>query len=140
MKSSGQGAFVRILDKEYCVNCPSEKEGELNEAAKYLDDQMRKIRKSGRVIGMERIAVMAALNIAYEFLALRENRDKPVTDFSDRIKLLHDKIDDALTKHPIKDEFEENNRVKNDGNLEEQQTKEFAASFETTLIDEQETV
>lgn len=98
MKSSGQGTFVSILDKEYCVNCPKEKAGELNQAAKYLDNQMRQIRKSGRVIGIERIAVMAALNIAYEFLALKENRDTPVTDFTNRIKLLHNKIDDALAK------------------------------------------
>ena len=51
---------VKILDKEYQVACPEEQEAELVSSAKYLDKQMRGIRDSGRVIGLERIAVMAA--------------------------------------------------------------------------------
>ena len=61
-------ATVKILDKEYQVACPEEQEAELLTSAKYLDKQMRKIRNSGKVIGLERIAVMAALNISFELL------------------------------------------------------------------------
>ncbi|MCP5162565.1 MAG: cell division protein ZapA [Hahellaceae bacterium] len=57
---------VRILDKEYNVACPPEARAKLESAAKYLDQKMREIRNSGKVFGTERIAVMAALNIAYE--------------------------------------------------------------------------
>ena len=63
---------VRILDKEYQVACPAEQEAELIVSASYLDKQMRSIRKTGRVIGLERIAVMAALNISHELLRASE--------------------------------------------------------------------
>ena len=63
---------VNILDKEYQVACPEEQQAELIVSAKYLDKQMRTIRDTGKVIGLERIAVMAALNISYELLQASE--------------------------------------------------------------------
>lgn len=59
---------VHILDKEYQVACTEEQQAELIVSARYLDKQMRAIRDSGKVIGLERIAVMAALNISHELL------------------------------------------------------------------------
>ncbi|OEY65673.1 cell division protein ZapA [Marinobacter sp. X15-166B] len=59
---------VKILDKEYLVACPAEKQAALLEAAGHLDQKMREIRTSGKVFGTERIAVMAALNITHELL------------------------------------------------------------------------
>ena len=66
---------VNILDKEYQVACPPEQEAELVVSASYLDKQMRSIRESGKVIGLERIAVMAALNISHELLQASEHDD-----------------------------------------------------------------
>ena len=66
---------VNILDKEYQVSCPPEQEAELVVSASYLDKQMRSIRESGKVIGLERIAVMAALNISHELLQASEHDD-----------------------------------------------------------------
>lgn len=111
MKANDKGTFVSILDKEFCINCPADKEVSLKNAASYLDKQMRQIRKTGRVIGLERIAVMAALNIAHELLALKENRENRVADFSDRIKLLQTKIDEALQRDLRKEEAEQNNHL-----------------------------
>ena len=67
---SGQAPIVTvsILDKDYQVSCPQEQEAELIVSASYLDKQMRSIRETGRVIDLERIAVMAALNISHELL------------------------------------------------------------------------
>ena len=62
---------VGILGKEYQVACPAEQHAELLLSARYLDEQMRAIRATGKVIGLERIAVMAALNIAHELLRTR---------------------------------------------------------------------
>lgn len=59
---------LRILDKEYHLTCPDDKKLKLQRAADYLDKMMREIRSSGKAIGVERIAVTAALNITYEFL------------------------------------------------------------------------
>ena len=77
---------VKILDKEYQVACPEEQEAELMVSAKYLDKQMRSIRETGKVIGLERIAVMAALNISHELLQASE----------ESVNRLSRKLDDAL--------------------------------------------
>jgi cell division protein ZapA len=66
---------VSILDNEYQVACPIEQKGELLRSAHYLDQQMRSIRKSGKVIGLDRIAVMAALNISHELLKTSERAE-----------------------------------------------------------------
>jgi cell division protein ZapA len=86
---------VKILDKEYQVACPEEQEAELVISAKYLDKQMRGIRDSGKVIGLERIAVMAALNISYELLQASAQAE-PSQPTDDSVKRLHNKLDDAL--------------------------------------------
>ena len=62
---------LSILGKEYQVACPAQQHAELLLSARYLDEQMRAIRATGKVIGLERIAVMAALNIAHELLRTR---------------------------------------------------------------------
>jgi len=86
---------VKILDKEYQVACPEDQEAELVVSAKYLDKQMRNIRDSGKVIGLERIAVMAALNISYELLQASEHASSDAAA-SEPISRLNRKLDDAL--------------------------------------------
>ena len=88
---------VKILDKDYQVACPEEQESELVTSAKYLDKQMRGIRETGKVIGLERIAVMAALNISYELLQASEHSDNaaPAPD-PGALDGLNRKLDDAL--------------------------------------------
>jgi len=88
---------VQILEKEYQVACPQEQEAELVTSAKYLDKQMRGIRDTGKVIGLERIAVMAALNISYELLQASDHggaaTESPAADSGG---CLSSKVDDAL--------------------------------------------
>ena len=65
--SSEPGAIkILILDKEYLVACPPEETEALRVSAQHLSDKMREIRESGKVVGVDRIAVMAGLNIAHE--------------------------------------------------------------------------
>ena len=89
---------VKILDKQYQVACPEDQEAELVVSAKYLDRQMRNIRDSGKVIGLERIAVMAALNISHELLQASQQtgtaEDAPPDEKS--VSRLNRKLDDAL--------------------------------------------
>ena len=90
---------VSILDKDYQVACPPEQEAELTVSASYLDKQMRSIRETGKVIGLERIAVMAALNISHELLQATELEDTavPAADLTDEeVSALTSKIDEAL--------------------------------------------
>lgn len=89
---------VSILDKEYQVACPADQEAELIVSASYLDKQMRSIRQSGKVIGLERIAVMAALNISHELLrASEEDEVTPEPGVSDdAVTNLTRKIEKAI--------------------------------------------
>ena len=63
---------VRILEKEYFVSCPQDERADLLDSAEYLNKKMREIRDTGKVVGADRIAVMAALNMANELLRLRK--------------------------------------------------------------------
>lgn len=68
IESEPSGVTVRILDKDYQFSCrPDEKDG-LLASARFLDERMREVRKGGRVIGTDRIAVVAAVNLAYDLL------------------------------------------------------------------------
>ena len=89
---------VNILDKEYQVACPPEQEAELIVSASYLDKQMRSIRDTGKVIGLERIAVMAALNISHELLQASEQDQLPAESGvnDDSVSALTRKIDEAI--------------------------------------------
>ncbi|MFO1417677.1 MAG: cell division protein ZapA [Methylotetracoccus sp.] len=85
---------VQILGKEYPVACSPDEQHELLIAARYLDDKMRKIRDTGRVIGTERIAVMAALNIAHELL--QEQRDSQGSQtIAGRLSAMRERLDAA---------------------------------------------
>jgi cell division protein ZapA len=95
--SQPHSVTVKILDKEYQVACPEEQEAQLLVSAKYLDKQMRSIRETGKVIGLERIAVMAALNISYELLQASEHGAVEVSPPSEgSLNHLNRKLDDAL--------------------------------------------
>lgn len=91
---------VRILEKEYQVACPVEERSELLDAAEYLNAKMREIRDSGSVMGLDRIAVMAALNISNELLKARHGEAAPGADheIGDRIKHLRERVETALTR------------------------------------------
>jgi cell division protein ZapA len=65
---SNETVSVKILDKDYQVACPAEERAALVQSAHILDERMRAIKGSGSVVGLERIAVMAALNLSYELL------------------------------------------------------------------------
>ncbi|MBI56368.1 MAG: cell division protein ZapA [Alcanivorax sp.] len=69
--SSDSSLVIHLLDKEYRVACPPGEQDNLLRAARYLDDQMREVRQAN-VIGLERIAIMAALNMSHELLEARE--------------------------------------------------------------------
>jgi len=94
--SNIKGISVRVLSKEYHVNCPEGAERDLREAAIFLDSKMREIRNSGRVIGIERIAIMAALNIAHELLSQNSQKEEHNQDLSLQLERLQTKIDEAL--------------------------------------------
>ena len=86
---------IRILDKEYQVSCPPDERNALLQAARSLDERVRTIRNSGGVIGLERIAIMAALNLTYE-LSKVENQTASDSISQEVIEKLDNKVSTAL--------------------------------------------
>lgn len=87
---------VSILDRDYGVSCPPDEVDDLKNSARMLDERMREIRRSGKIVGVDRIAVMAALNIAHELIRAQTelaNHDR-ITE--KQLNKLNDKIERAL--------------------------------------------
>jgi len=83
---------VLILDKEYRISCSPDEQHGLMDCARMLDQRMREVRQNGRVIGADRIAVMAALNLVYEMM---QQRDEVVAE-GKRLRTLQERIGKAL--------------------------------------------
>jgi len=96
MNETNAQVSVRILDKEYQVACPASERTDLLDSAEVLNNKMLEIRNSGRIVGLDRIAVMAALNMANDLLHAQE-RDKTFEgDISTRLKLISDRVESVL--------------------------------------------
>jgi cell division protein ZapA len=89
---------VRILEKEYFVSCPQEERADLLDSAEYLNKKMREIRDTGKVVGADRIAVMAALNMANELLRLRKQDAELQGNVSGRVKHMRERVEGALQR------------------------------------------
>lgn len=90
-----KGINISILGRDFSVACPPDEQEDLLRAADHLDKNMKEIQKTGKIIGTERCAIMAALNITNEFLQLkRASADQE--DMQDRLESLRSRIDDAL--------------------------------------------
>ncbi len=98
MSTNAKPMRVHILDKEYLIACPDEEREELFASAEFLTDKMKEIRDTGKIVGADRIAVMAALNMAHELLGNKTVKDDYQLNISQRIRALQDKIDVALNK------------------------------------------
>ncbi|MDM3872029.1 cell division protein ZapA [Porticoccus sp. W117] len=86
---------IKILDKEYQVSCPPDERIALLDSARVLDQRMRNIKNSGSVLGLERIAVMAGLNLTYDLMKVQQ--DGAMGDEAkQRLQDLNNTLDDAL--------------------------------------------
>ena len=89
---------AKILSKEYTIACPPEEREALESSVHYVDSKMQEIRNGGKVIGAERIAVMAAINIAHEMLQSQSQVQNIDIDVITRLDELQSKINDSLAK------------------------------------------
>jgi cell division protein ZapA len=89
---------VTLLDREFRVACPEEDEADLLAAVIYLDKKMREIQAAGKTASMERIAVMAALNIAHELLKTRLGAGFDLGEFKRRMQAMQATVDSALAE------------------------------------------
>jgi len=98
MKANSKPIRVHIFEKEYLIACPDEEREALFASAEFLTDKMKEIRDTGKIVGADRIAVMAALNMAHELLGQKTVKDDYQINISQRIRALQDKIDMALNQ------------------------------------------
>jgi cell division protein ZapA len=87
---------IRILEKEYQVACPSAEKAALIASAELLNGKMREIRDSGKVVGLDRVAVMAALNLANELLRAQGQDEELKNIVGLRIRAMREHLDSAL--------------------------------------------
>ena len=89
---------VKILDKDYEVSCGHDEVDDLVRAARSLSIRMRDIRRTGKVVGLDRIAVMAALNYAHEYLQMKERLARMMADTDDKAGRMAQRVTAALAE------------------------------------------
>jgi cell division protein ZapA len=90
--------IIQILDKDYTVACPAEEREGLLESARLLNERMREVRDSGKVLGTERMAVMTALNVIHEVTLERALRERALADTGAAIRALESKLSNAVPR------------------------------------------
>ena len=98
MKEDAGSVAVTILDKEYRFACDPQERDSLIASAHFLDGKMREIRKGGKLLGADGLAVMAAMNITHELLGYKSQKDDLNDSLSKRIRGLQEKIETALNE------------------------------------------
>jgi cell division protein ZapA len=88
---------IHILDREFLIACRPDERSGLIEAAALLDDKMREVRKLAHGSTLDRIAVLAALNLAHELLALQRSRDTTESSLGQQLQALSARLDAALS-------------------------------------------
>lgn len=90
-----KGINISIMGRDFSVACPPEEQEDLMDAARYLDKNMKEIQKTGKIIGAERCAIMAALNITNDLLQLRRSTAGQ-DQVQARLDSLQKRIDEVL--------------------------------------------
>ena len=97
-RESAKTLDVRIFDREFRVVCSEVERPELLDAVAYLDKKMHEIRDIGKVVTIERIAIMSALNIAHELLTTCLGTGFDMSEFKRRMNLMEATIDAVLAE------------------------------------------
>jgi cell division protein ZapA len=97
MSGDAKGLQISIMGREFRVACPEEEQKSLLEAVDYLNLKMQEIRDRGKVIGLERIAIMAALNIAHEYLSTKVGGGFDMAEIKRRMNRMETVIDQAMS-------------------------------------------
>lgn len=97
MKEEVVPVTVKILEKDYRIACAPNHKESLEDSARLLNDKMQEIRSSGKVIGSDRIAVMAALNLAHELLQQQQYSAND-NQLSQHLRQLREKIDGVVNE------------------------------------------
>jgi len=95
MSKADNAVKIMILDKEYLVSCPDDEKEALDASVRHLSERMSEIRSGGKVVGIDRIAVMAGLNLAHEAIESGA-ASKDTHSTGARLSELNSRIENAL--------------------------------------------
>lgn len=87
---------VKVFDRTYKIKCRPEQAQELQDSARYLDEQMKKIMQSGNITSIDRVAIVAALNICHELMLFKKQKNEVIESMHLRIQELHHRIQNFL--------------------------------------------
>ena len=96
--SEAKSLQITIMGREFRVACPENEQASLLEAVDYLNRKMLEIRDGGKIIGLERIAIMAALNMAHEMLTMKVGGGFDMGDVKRRMARMETVIDQAMSE------------------------------------------
>lgn len=96
MAEDARQVEITLLGREYRVACPAGQEGKLLEAAQLLDARMREVQEAGKLLGAEKIAITAALNIAHDYLFSTESKGYDMHDARRRIREIDQRLDQCF--------------------------------------------
>ena len=96
--SEAKSLQITIMGRDFRVACAENEQAGLLQAVDYLNKKMLEIRDSGKVIGLERIAIMAALNIAHEFLSVKVGGGFDMAELKRRMNSMETAIDQAMAE------------------------------------------
>lgn len=97
MSAEPKGLQINIMGRDFRVACPEEDQKGLLEAVEYLNRKMQEIKGGGKVIGLERIAIMAALNIAHEYLSTKVGGGFDIAEIKRRMNGMETVLDQAIS-------------------------------------------
>lgn len=98
MSVPAEPVSVTILDRKYQFSCTADQRKDLIEAARVLDERMKDIRESGRLVSLERIALQAALNLSDELLKMQRIANVREDQIDSRIRMLADELEQELKR------------------------------------------
>ena len=96
MSTDAKGLQISVMGREFRVACPENEQQGLLEAVEYLNKKMSEIRDHGKVVGLERIAIMAALNIAHELLSTKVGGGFDIAEVKRRMNQMETILDQAI--------------------------------------------
>lgn len=94
--SAAEPVSIRILDRDFLIACTVEERPALLDAAHYLDVKMREMRDKARTATLDRVAVLAALNISHELLAERRRESSESAQLAEKLQALNAKLEHAF--------------------------------------------
>jgi len=96
MNGDAKGLQINVMGREFRVACPDNEQKGLLDAVDYLNKKMNEIRDAGKIVGLERIAIMAALNIAHELLSTKVGGGFDIAEIKRRMAHIETVLDQAM--------------------------------------------